>query len=59
MSGSEAYRIIKKLNTEPEQQGYIVISGRVNHRYRIDTNMIPEDKKRFGTHGITPGKTAF
>ena len=30
---SEAYRIIKKLNEEMAEKGYITINGRVNRKY--------------------------
>ena len=33
ISRAEAYRIIKKLNSELAEKGYIVISGRVSRRY--------------------------
>ena len=32
-SQSEAYRIIKKLNEEMAEKGYITINGRVNRKY--------------------------
>ena len=33
VSQSEAYRIIKKLNEEMAEKGYITINGRVNRKY--------------------------
>ena len=33
VSKTEAYRIIKRLNTELKENGYMVISGRVSRRY--------------------------
>ena len=33
VSQSEAYRIIKRLNEELKEKGYMVVSGRVSRRY--------------------------
>lgn len=33
ISRSKAYQIIKKLNKELEQKGYLVINGKVSKRY--------------------------
>lgn len=33
VSRAEAYRIIDRLNTKMEEQGYIVIKGRVNRKF--------------------------
>lgn len=46
VSRAEAYRIIKKLNAELEQQGYIVISGRVNRRYLMEKIYGYDGKKK-------------
>ena len=36
ISRTEAYRIIKNLNEELKQQGYITISGRVSRKYLLE-----------------------
>lgn len=33
ISVSMAYKVIRKLNDEMKQQGYITVSGKVNRRY--------------------------
>ena len=36
VSESMGYRIIKKLNTELKDKGYITVSGRVSRRYYME-----------------------
>lgn len=48
VSQSEAYRIIKKLNEEMAEKGYITINGRVNRKYLEEQIYGYEPEKRQG-----------
>ena len=41
---AKAYKIIRKLNEELEQRGYIVVSGKVSKRYFDEKVYINEDE---------------
>ena len=48
VSKSEAYRIIKKLNDQMAEKGYIVVNGRVNRRYLEEQIYGYEPERRQG-----------
>lgn len=41
---TKAYKIIRELNEELEQRGYIVVSGKVSKRYFYEKVYINEDQ---------------
>lgn len=41
---TKAYKIIRELNEELEQRGYIVVSGKVSKRYFYEKVYINEDE---------------
>lgn len=46
VGSSKAYRIIKQLNQELEEQGYITIAGKIYKKYFHErTYKLPEDKE--------------
>ncbi len=49
VSKSYAYKIVKKLNDELKEKGFLTISGRVNKKYFMErVYYSPPDKERSG-----------
>ena len=46
VSKSYAYKIVRRLNAELKEKGYITISGRVNRKYFMEKLCYGETKRR-------------
>ena len=46
ISKSYAYKIVKKLNAELKEQGFITIAGRVNKQYFLEKTCYGEAKEK-------------
>lgn len=50
VSTAHAYKVIRRLNCELEQQGYIVLQGRVDRRYFHEKMYATRDEGRDGSY---------